>query len=221
MPGPSKSHQATVKAKPKEAKGKDQEQDKKPKNVEKTKEKTREFETPPEKIRKTGSAPVLSREVQSIEVLGGSAGASGNPEPPKTRRTVETGVPAAAKAAAAKTKVAPKAETPDVADTPKTAKAVQECLQRASTMDSQEFTPKTPTIAAPVEKEAETAPVAAPASEASDQEESSEDEEEEQKNEEVVRKKKEAHARYMRFSRSLTSISSKAFKSHCTKSNEI
>lgn len=208
---------------------------------------TKVTETPPHKIRKSSSAPALSREVQSKEVLGdgGASGGSRDPDPSQKTNNVDPGVPAAGKAAAAKTKVvapkvetpvAPKTETPDPTPTPRTVKAVQECLQRSCTMDSQGSTPTPPpkpsTVATPVDqKQVGAAQVAVPTegsekekSKSSDSEsesESSQDEEAEQNKEEQVRRKKEAHARYMRFSRSLTSISSKAFESHCTSFDEI
>lgn len=193
----------------------------------------KEVETPKEKIRKRNSEPTLSRDVQSKEVLGDGGAGGESRDPPQKPPRVDPSVPAAGKAAAAKTKVVPpkaentevtpKTETTESATTPRTVKAVQECLQRSATMESQGSTPnpspKLSTVAVPVDQQRVgevqvTAPTKSSEKEKSSESESesSEDEEAEQNKEEQVRKKKEAHARYMRFSRSLTSISSKLLK---------
>eukprot|EP00438_Fugacium_kawagutii_P031128 Skav201752 [mRNA] locus=scaffold1973:85397:88605:+ [translate_table: standard] len=130
------------------------------------------------------SAPKLSRSVQSRELF--------ERQPAKSTPVVATAV---------KAKAAPKVEVVS----PQTSQAVAQCLQRATTADLQ-----SPASQQSLQSPASQAQLQSQTSQASpsdheDQGESSEDEEELQKRAAQVRARKDAHARYMRFSRSLTS----------------
>ena len=163
------------------------------------------------------SEPKLSRAIQSREILEKSTEAEQETPPPKrtpAAAAVKTkAVPPPPKFEEPKTE--PKAEARDESprtpatpvQTPKMARAVAECLNRSSTHEllnqatpqsAKAVTPNVPNTLTP-------SPVSEPkpkkVSESSDEE----DEEVENRKAAAVLAKREAHARYMRFSRSLTS----------------
>ena len=156
----------------------------------------------PSELDGESSKPKLSKAVQSSAIL----------EP-----KLQSGPPTAAKARAAKP---PVLEPPVKVEpsTPQASLAVQECLRRPSTTDFPSTptpTPKTTEVEREKKKKneeepAEEAPapqdVQPTAASAPDDDESSSDSEEDRKKEQQAKAKREAHARYMRFSRSLTSI---------------
>ena len=161
--------------------------------------------------------PRLRRDVQSHELLG----------EPKRKAQKQPATAVKARAAPPKS-VSPKAAQGDAkveGTTPDrsqgvTALAVQECLHRRNTAELQEpTTPPAPSSSGKRKqshaskssgKKATPAPPPPPPPSESEHSQSaseseSDDEEALALQEEVVREKKEAHARYMRFSRSLTS----------------
>lgn len=151
-----------------------------------------EEKTPTERIQRKGakdmdsdlsSAPKLSKSIQSQELL--------------KQQAVKPGP----LATAVKAKAAPKVETPVSPMSPQTSLAVAACLQRATTADLQ-----SPAIQTPP-------PTQAPPNDDQSSESSSEEDEEElQRRAAEERARKEAHARYMRFSRSLKSILHKSMR---------
>ena len=163
------------------------------------------------------SGAKLDRRVPSQEVLAEAP----CEDVKKDRTKIATAVKAKA-APTTKSTEAEKAKKPvkpedEVAATADTSEAVRECLRRKSTL---ELTGKTGSVAkngSAKEKENAKKPTPVPppvsrdsgeASEESQSEEESEEEdlEELKQNEEKVKAKKEAHARYMRFHRSLKSL---------------
>ena len=162
--------------------------------------------TPSPKVRngdEASSQPKLKREVQSSKLL--------DPETPKTP-VVSTAVKAKA-APPSQIKVEP-AESTD------RSRAVQDCLRRPSTTDMASPAASLPGGKIPEKEHKEAkkkdkdlpagsqealplppAPAPAPAQES----DSESDSEEDRKKERLAKAKREAHARYMRFSRSLTS----------------
>ena len=129
--------------------------------------------------------------------------------------TLNQAVPTAAKATAVKAKAQPPTTAKCEPETP-TSKAVSQCLGRASTKELQAATqqpshgntPSTPKAAAAASPPAPVAPQAKAAQTDPDPDsdsESSADDEELRRIEREQKAKREAHARYMRFSRSLTS----------------
>ena len=179
------------------------------------------------------------KQSKSAEELGESCPRLDGDKQSKLLLGEETAVkqPPATKATAVKAKPAPKVDPSDKdhgqAPTkdehtgnqtdPRVAKAVQECLSRASTADLSGQTPtrtlstgnlsspSTGTVPTPHTQTANANPqgtrsTTGPADPSdSENEEHEEDEEELRRTEAAVRAKRQAHARYMRFSRSLTS----------------
>ena len=169
------------------------------KELQKAKQKRKEVDeelvTPPAKVTKvksesadTLSGPKLSRATQSKPVLE---------ENPGERKVLATAVKAKA---APKVVTIPKLE-PSQEDA-KTAQAVHDCLRRPSTGDLaiSEPSPKDP-------KQKKLAKEAPPAPEEPDDGDSSDDgsDSEDRRKAKEIQRKKKAHARYMRFSRSLQS----------------
>ncbi|CAL1132282.1 unnamed protein product [Cladocopium goreaui] len=164
---------------------------------------------PPSKSAK----PRLTREIQSKEVLEDAKPQPESTPPPRT----------AVKAKAAKPAKPPSVEAKlERTLTPDTSKAVQECLTRASTAEllSSKGTPSTETpkttpspstrSSSKSVQPAPSPPDPSPPPSDDDDDESDDDEETRRQREEEARRiqaKKAAHARYMRFSRSLKSKS--------------
>ena len=171
------------------------------------------------------SCPRLDRHKQSKHLLGEETAVK---QPPAAKPTAVKAKPAP-KENPSHTEEAPtKDEHKGNQSDPRVAKAVQECLTRASTADLSGKTPKrTPSTGTSPSPSTETVPTPKPqttsanlsgskskvgststcptnGSQSSDTEDEV-DEEEMAKQEAKVRAKKQAHARYMRFSRSLTS----------------
>ncbi|CAK8988834.1 unnamed protein product, partial [Durusdinium trenchii] len=149
-------------------------------------------------VENKSSEPKIKKQIQSKRILEEDEGKNEK----KPART------------AVKAKPQPRQQPDQVAkaevgsETPRTAKAVQECLKRASTADILHKTPKTGSTTTP-----STAPrhgsdePCSPESQNSraESDEESADEEEWAKKAAQARAKREAHARFMRFSRSLKS----------------
>lgn len=184
-----------------------------------------ETHTPVDKLKRKGakdmdqlsSEPKLPRKLQSKPILKeGDEGDEAQVEIKKSDTAETLPYPAAAKATAVKAKAGPP-KTKIEPETP-TSKAVSQCLGRASTQELQAVatpagTPSAPHGNTPTTPTAPTAPPppVAPQAKAALQDdpgsdaESSVDSEELRRIEREQKAKREAHARYMRFSRSLTS----------------
>ena len=154
----------------------------------------------------TSSVPMLSRQIQSTRVLSGEGGADGDEKASVT----------SVKPTAAKARAAPKNE--NTADETNQ-QSVRECLQRGATKEIEQSVK--PREGKPAAKKVKDTPQTSKSSvtaaevankpedpkDPEDDSSSSEDSEDLRQKEEAARKKREAHARYMRFSRSLTSFS--------------
>ena len=150
-------------------------------------------------VENQSSEPKIKKQIQSKRILEEDEGKNEK----KPART------------AVKAKPQPRQQPDQVAkaevggETPRTAKAVQECLKRASTAEILHKTPKTGSTTTP-----STAPrhgsdePCSPESQNSraESDEESADEEEWAKKAAQAKAKRQAHARFMRFSRSLKSI---------------
>ena len=178
--------------------------------IEKTREaKARELQvTPPcrvktQELEELSSKPKLTKEIQSKPVL--------EPEASKV-------------ATAVKAKAAPPVVKEEAKGSLETSQAVQDCLRRPSTTELSSPAPPSPPkrIEKKPEKEktkeskdtaktkeksagSEPTPVASAPPGPPDSDSESSDSEEDRKKEAQAKAKREAHARYMRFSRSLTS----------------
>ena len=167
-----------------------------------TKAKTPEAETPAEPRQQ------LSRQVQSTELLQPAKKMKVKKSESSTTLDYRVDPKNGSKRTAVKAKAAPPQSVSGLAVPPDMTKTVQQCLARSNTAELEAKTTAHQAKAAPVPAE----PVNQDPQE--DQASQTEDESEEEdpaelkRKEEEIRLKKEAHARYMRFSRSLTSTSS-------------